>query len=105
MPASATEPGAGAVKEKRQDAFGRRKETALRAELDAVSTTLAGARAMADGERGVGACWPTPLEDNWMEATLQATMAETGGLGTRRLRPSRWGLPHAGCPPRHPHAF
>jgi hypothetical protein len=68
MPASATEPGAGAVKEKRQDAFGRRKETAMRAELDAVSGTLAGARAMSDGERGVGACWPTPLEDNWMEA-------------------------------------
>ena len=93
MPASATEPtlvtAEKGSKAKSGDAYAQRKEATLRAELDQVYHTLEDAKKFSEGERGVGACWPQPLAASDEEATLQATMAATGGKGTTRLRPAR----------------
>jgi hypothetical protein len=97
MPVWATQPAAVTAemtaKEKMAasggDAYGQRREAVLRAELDQVHETLEDAKKFAEGERGVGACWPLPLAAGDEEATLQATMAATGGKGTTRLRPAR----------------
>ena len=93
MPASATHPAPITEKTKALnaggDAFERRREAALRQELDQVHATLEDAKSFAEGERGVGACWPQPLDCVDQEATLRATMAVTGGKGTNRLRPAR----------------
>ena len=93
MPASATQPTTVTADDKKKkksgDAYKERKDAALRAELDQVSNTLEDAKSFAEGKRGVGACWPQPLASENEEATLQATMAATGGKGTTRLRPTR----------------
>eukprot|EP00227_Mantoniella_beaufortii_P019466 CAMPEP_0197584104 /NCGR_PEP_ID=MMETSP1326-20131121/6810_1 /TAXON_ID=1155430 /ORGANISM="Genus nov. species nov., Strain RCC2288" /LENGTH=1093 /DNA_ID=CAMNT_0043148417 /DNA_START=227 /DNA_END=3508 /DNA_ORIENTATION=+ len=93
MPTSATVSTAAfkllANKVVRGKASGHRKEQALRAKLDQVSKTLEEAKEFAEGDRGVGACWPQPLAMESEEATLRATMVATGGKGTSRLRPTR----------------
>jgi hypothetical protein len=93
MPASAMAPkvvtAETKVKKGGGDAYARRKETVLKAELNQVYHTLEDAKTYAVGERGMGACWPAPLAAAEEEATMAATMAATGGMGTTRLRPVR----------------
>ena len=93
MPTSATVPTAPYMlmsnKPVRGEASGRRKAQVLRGELDMVSQTLEEAKEFAEGDRGVGACWPKPLAMEAEEATLRATMAATGGKGTSRLTKQR----------------